>query len=343
MITIDGAKGEGGGQILRSALSLAMCLNIPIEVKNIRAGRSQSGLLRQHYTCAAAAAEISGATVTGLEVGSEVLIFEPKGLEKFKDHYHFAIGTAGSMALVFQTLLPALLMADKPVALTLQGGTHVSYSPTLEFIQHSFIPVLNAVGVNVDVNVESYGFFPVGGGAWTAVVHPWCSPKALNICERGELKSQHASAFVCNLPKSIAERELRVLACGLEYSHVHQVKGLGAGNALSLVMEYDNVTTVFDSIGRHGKTAESVAKEAKRAAYRYQKSTAPVCEYLADQLLIPMVIARGGSFVTTQLTQHSQTNIEVIRQISGCDIRVESLPKECYRVDVPKGLGLVGI
>ena len=340
MITIDGAKGEGGGQILRTSLSLAACLNKPIEIKNIRAGRGKPGLLRQHYTCAAATAEISSGKIEGLEVGSEYLKFIPGSLGGIHKHYSFAIGTAGSTSLVFQTILPVLLLASHPVRVELKGGTHVPYSPTLEFIEYSFLPVLASIGVRAEIELESCGFYPAGGGSWTVLVHPWTRVSALSLCERGKFIQRKANALMCNLSHRIGERELNKVNWGPESSAVKHVDGFGCGNVLSLQLQYENITSVFDSIGMHRKPAEAVAAEAVKFVQQYEATNAPVCEHLADQLLLPMVIGKGGRFVTQQLSLHSQTNIDVISQVSECEIRHEQVDENAWLIDVPAGLQL---
>ena len=179
---IDGSQGEGGGQILRSSLALAMCTGTPIRIENIRAGRKKPGLMRQHLMCVLASQAVCGAKVEGAELRSTQLTFEPGEIKP--GDYEFAIDTAGSTCLVFQTVLPALMMAEGVSTLKLSGGTHNMMAPSFDFIKRSFLPVMQSMGIDVSVTLDAYGFFPSGGGEWLATIKPASEVGTLALSER---------------------------------------------------------------------------------------------------------------------------------------------------------------
>jgi RNA 3'-terminal phosphate cyclase (ATP) len=209
MIQIDGSLGEGGGQVLRTALALALVTGQPFRLEKIRAGRAKPGLLRQHLTAVQAAARIGAARVEGAVLGSTSLVFEPGAIRP--GNYHFDIGTAGSTTLVLQTILPPLLAAGGPSRLTLVGGTHNGLAPPFDFLARTFLPLLNRLGPAVAATLERPGFFPAGGGRLTAEIQP--APRLSPLClgERGALRQQWARVLIAGLPPAIAERECQVL------------------------------------------------------------------------------------------------------------------------------------
>src|SRR5215475_1668664 len=209
MLTIDGASGEGGGQILRTALALSTVTGQPFRIERIRAGREKPGLLRQHLAAVNAAAEISAAKVEGAALGSSGLSFVPAAVRNGK--FSFAIGTAGSATLVLQTVLPALLTAAGPSTLTLEGGTHNPAAPPFDFLAKSFLPLINRMGPSVNAELEAYGFYPAGGGRFRVTVNPAPRFNPIEVMESGKVKRIQARAIVANLAPSIASRELKVL------------------------------------------------------------------------------------------------------------------------------------
>lgn len=319
MHVIDGAQGEGGGQILRTSLALSMCSGVPVRIENIRAGRAKPGLMRQHLTCVNAARAVSGAEVSGAAVGSCCLEFAPGKIRA--GNYEFAIGTAGSTTLVFQTILPALLMADDVSTIDLEGGTHNHFAPSFDFLRLSFLPVLKKMGGDVSVEMGRYGFYPMGGGHWRAVVSPNWNLDALALSERGPVEKMEAVALSARVPGHVAERELARVQkkCAWPSSALvcERVDSLGPGNVLSLRVHSEHVTEVFDSVGRLGVPAERVAGEAIKAFKKYEATGAPVGPHLADQLLVLMAVGKGGVFRTTRPTLHTKTNMAVIEQLTG--------------------------
>ena len=328
MIEVDGSEGEGGGQILRSSLSLAICTQQPFRITNIRANREKPGLMRQHLTAVKAAAEICAAEVEGAELGARALAFRPGRLAA--GNYSFAIGTAGSCTLVFQTVLPALLTAGGESAVRITGGTHNPASPPFDFLARSFLPLLGRMGANVQLDLTSYGFFPRGGGEIRARIVPAGTLKALNVQERGAFVRGYAEAYVSAIPLNVAQRELEVIGRTLGWSHEQLLlRGLpndvGPGNALTITIEHENVIEVFTGFGEKGVRAETVAGQAAAAARDYLSAVAPVGEHLADQLLLPMALGEGGAFVTAQATPHLRSNVAVIERFTGRRIAIRPL------------------
>lgn len=336
-VLVDGSQGEGGGQILRTSLSLAVAMGRPFRIEGIRAGRKKPGLLRQHLTAVRASAAISHAAVTGDEPGSQSLTFQPG--EVRAGEYAFAVGTAGSAALVLQTVLPALLCARGDSRVVVEGGTHNPAAPPFEFLERSFAPALRAMGAEVDLRLLRPGFYPAGGGAIEAVVRPWTDRRALALTDRGALVGTRATVLLAHLPGHIAERELSVLARRLglaaEACTVHEVHAsAGPGNVVLVEVASASVTEVFASFGEAGVRAEAVADAAAGEVRTYLAAGVPVGRHLADQLLLPMALGAGGHFRTLPLSRHAHTNADVIRQFTGVDVAHETAPDRSVSVAV---------
>jgi RNA 3'-terminal phosphate cyclase (ATP) len=338
MIRIDGSTGEGGGQMLRTALSLSLVTNQPFRIENIRAKREKPGLLRQHLTAVMAATEIGSAKVEGAVLGSKILTFSPG--KACHGEFHFAVGTAGSSTLVFQTILPALMTASGPSRLVIEGGTHNTQAPPFDFLAKTFLPVLNQLGAKVSVKLERYGFYPAGGGRFIAEVEPCAKLSPISMTDRGAIKHRRATAIVANLARHIAQREIETLAhslgWGSEWCEIIETKdSAGPGNVVLIELGSDSITEVFSGFGRLGASAEKVASEAAGAARSYLASDAFAGEHLADQLLLPFALAGGGSFTATKLSQHSRTNMEVIALFIPAVFAVEEKDR-CIRIEVKK-------
>ena len=328
-IQLDGSLGEGGGQILRTALSLSMVSGQAFRIEKIRAGREKPGLLRQHLTAVNAAAEICGATVEGAAISSRELTFAPGPVKA--GQYTFTVGSAGSTTLVFQTVLPALMIAKEASSLTLEGGTHNPHAPPLDFLEKAFVPLINQMGPTVHLNLERAGFYPAGGGRFFADVQPVAKLSPLHVPARGAMRKQLAKAVVAALPGDIAKRELAQIEKKLGWTGEQlQIRQLpqewGPGNLLTLEIESENVSEIFTSFGMKGVSAEAVAEQAFREARRYLACDAPVGPHLADQLLLPIALAGRGSFVTYELTEHTRTNIQVIQRF--LPVRFEVIERE---------------
>lgn len=333
-LTIDGSQGEGGGQILRTSLSLSMCLGQPIRIKNIRAGRKKPGLLRQHLTCVRAAKEICNAKVEGDELGSQSIKFDPGVIKA--GNYRFAIGTAGSTSLVFQTILPALLKADIQSNVSFEGGTHNMQAPSYEFLNQCFLKALKKMNIQIDCELLRYGFYPNGGGQWNTQIQPAKETNRLKLLDRGDLVARSATSFISKIPLRVSQRELKKVAQKLNWNSDElfekEVDSFGPGNLISLKLAFENTVELFDEVAQRGLTAERVAGKAIKNLKRYLDSNAVVGEHLADQLLLPMALNAGGSFITHSMSEHVKTNIDVINQFINDAINTIEIDNDTLKV-----------
>ena len=336
-IEFDGSIGEGGGQVVRTSLSLAMVTGRRVRLVNIRAGRRNPGLRQQHLTAIRAAQEISTAAVQGDAVGSRTLDFRPRELRA--GAYAFSVGTAGSATLVLQTVLPGLLTAAGPSELTLRGGTHNPWAPPYDFLARCFFPLVGRMGPRIDCRLDRHGFYPAGGGEFRVRIHPSSELKALQLVDRGALRHQRACAVVANLPRHIAEREIRALAAKLDWPPesqrvVEPSNSRGPGNVVMIEVAHEHVTELFTGFGRRGVRAEHVANEAVQEARSYLATDVPVGPHLADQLLLPCAVAahaygQRSQFRTLPLTQHAATQQEILERVLGVSIHVEPEENGC--------------
>lgn len=327
MLILDGSQGEGGGQILRTSLALSLITGKPFRLDNIRAKRKKPGLLKQHLTAVQAARTIGLAQVSGAELGSTTLEFQPGTLTP--GDYDFDIGSAGSALLVLQAVLPALLTANGRTSLVIKGGTHNPFAPPFDFLQHSFAPAIHRMGANLQLTLERHGFYPAGGGRVRAVIEPTSTLQPLHLITRGPITRRRATAIVARISPDFAERQLELvreqLGWTTEECRVESTRNtLCPGNALVLEVATDNVTAVFTSFGQRGRSAEDMADEVSKAATKWLKADVPVDEHLADQLLLPMALAHGGSFRTTKPSSHTLTNAQVIQQFLPTHIAIEA-------------------
>ncbi|MDP3814741.1 RNA 3'-terminal phosphate cyclase [Pseudomonas sp.] len=334
LLSLDGAIG--GGQVLRSALSLSMVSGRPFRIVNIRAQRSRPGLLRQHLTAVLAAAEVCGARVEGAQLGSTSLSFSP-GPIKAGD-YRFSIGTAGSCTLVLQTLLPALLCAPDHSRLQISGGTHNPAAPPSDFLQLAWLPLLRRMGAQLELNLLRHGFAPAGGGRLELHVQP-SQLQPLHLERRGAVLSQQARSLLAGVPGHVGARELERLANRLQLPAdalhcVHLPEDQGPGNALLLEVRCEQVSELFAAFGQPRVRAESVADLVVDQARDWLHSDTAVAEHLADQLLLPMLLAGGGSFTTPRRTPHLDSNIQVIQAFMPVRIHCQPLAAERLRVSL---------
>lgn len=322
MLSVDGAAGEGGGQVLRSSLSLAAHLGASVRVENIRAGRGKPGLLRQHLTAVRAAAEVCGAEVSGASLGSRRVVFRPR--RPRPGAYRFAVGTAGSATLVAQTVLPMLLEAPGPSVATFEGGTHNPMAPPFEFFAHVYLPRLRDVGFGVNVSLEHVGFYPAGGGCFTVTVDPSnTSLRSVDLTSPPRAPRLRALVLQSRLPAHVATRERAALCAGLGLAEdavvIRTVSSPGPGNAVCVFIEDgDECLEVCAAFGQRGRRAEAVVADVVAQVQRFQRTGVRVGEHLADQLLLPLMRA-GGRFCTGPLSSHARTNIELVRSFLGAD------------------------
>jgi RNA 3'-terminal phosphate cyclase (ATP) len=335
LLQIDGSMGEGGGQILRSSLSLSLVTGKGFQIQNIRANRNNPGLRRQHLVAVEAAATIGQAEVQGADVASQSLRFQPTQITP--GDYHFNVGTAGSTTLVLQTVLPALLRATGSSALLLEGGTHNPMAPPFEFLDKTFLPIIKAMGPKVNAKLDRHGFYPVGGGKIRVLIDPVPELRRIEILERGEVKMS-ARAVVASLPRLIAERELKVLKRDLRLDssdlEVEEIRSPAPGNVAQVEVQSTHVTEVFTGFGEVKVRSEVVAERLVQEVKRYLTANVPVGEHLADQLILPMALAGGGSFLTMPLSLHALTNIEVLKLFLPIQVHITTTDSEAVLVRV---------
>ncbi len=318
-LDIDGAQGEGGGQILRTSLALSLLTGKPFHLYNVRAKRDRPGLQPQHLMSVRAAATIGNAHVRGAERGSRELWFEPGTIAPGK--YHFPIGTAGATGLVLQTLyLPLTLGAAGPSEVLLEGGTHVSTSPCFHFLDVTWQPYMELLGMKIGLKMRRPGFYPRGGGGVEAHFQPAARLRGLQLTERGEITTIAGFSAVASLPEEIAKRQSRQAAkrlrdTGLNVSIREETWPGGPGTVLALILDTAPVPTLFFGLGARGKRAERVADEAVEQVREYLRSSGAVDTHSADQLVLPLALAEGPStYSVTAVTQHLLTNIGVIQR-----------------------------
>ena len=339
MLNIDGSFGEGGGQILRTALALSVCTQQAFCINKIRSARKNPGLQPQHLAAVNAAAAISHASLHSVEKGSQELCFSPQNVEA--GHYDFNIGTAGSTSLVFQTILPALALANNSSTITLEGGTHNPFAPPFIFLQQTFLPLLNKMGTKINATLERPGFARQGGGKVHFIIEPVNQLHPLELIQRGDLQQQRAEVLLANLPKHIAERELAVIHNALGYgkTQLHlkiNNKANGPGNAISVIIKSEQLTECFTEFGQRGLPAEQVATRLVKQVQRYLEARVPVGSYLADQLLLPLALAGSGNFVTVKPSLHTTTNMAVIEQFMDVHFTTEELDSDVWKISLAK-------
>ncbi|MCS4236506.1 RNA 3'-terminal phosphate cyclase [Stenotrophomonas rhizophila] len=315
MIEIDGS--QGGGQLLRSALTLSLCTGIGFTIQDIRARRRRPGLMRQHLTAVNAAARVGSACTHGAELGATALRFEPGPV--CAGEYQFATGSAGSATLVLQTVLPALWQADAPSRLRLEGGTHNPLAPSADFIADAYLPALAKMGVQASLQLQQHGFHPAGGGVMQVEVAPCAALQPRVFDARGALASMEAKVLMSGLPGDIGLRELQVLAEKLGVDphprHVHAVRpALGPGNVALVHVRHAEHVEVFSGHGERGVSAEQVGARLAGQVRQYLQGSGCVGEYLSDQLLLPMALAGAGAFTTRAISAHLASNARLIEK-----------------------------
>jgi RNA 3'-terminal phosphate cyclase (ATP) len=312
-IQLDGTTG--GGQMLRTALTLAMITGQPFRMTHIRGKRQKPGLMRQHLTCVKAACEVSDGSVDGAEIGSTEIIFRAGKLRGAS--YQFAIGTAGSATLLLQTLLPALLHASGPSKLRLEGGTHNPLAPPFEFIDRVFLPALRRMGAEASVSLVQSGFAPAGGGIIECEIQPCSKLIPFELHERGELTSISLRVPIRNLNANIGNRMLAAALAEFPCEDATvELREPGPGRGVCCLYEarFENTAELSSGFGETNVTAERVGRRAAKSLQDFIGSQTPVGRHLADQLLLPMALACGGSFTTMIPDAHVPSNISIIEK-----------------------------
>lgn len=327
MITLDGSYGEGGGQIVRTAITLSTITAIPVLIENIRAGRNTPGLRPQHITAILAAADICEAAVEGVEVGSQAIVFEPHTPPQ-PGEYEWAVGTAGATTLVLQTVLLPLTLAQGKSRVTIHGGTHVPHSPSGHYVRDVFLPVLLDMGARCELYMDCYGFNPEGGGTIEANFNGGSPLQGVDKRERGRIERVFGTAVGCNLPshipQRIANRAINLLG---EFDapvdiRPQRTRSVSTGAGIFLAAEYSNGRGGVGILGRRGMPSEAVAEKAITSLLGFHDSNTAADRHLADQLVLPLALAEGSSALTVEtITPHLLTVIHTVQAF--LDRRIE--------------------
>jgi RNA 3'-phosphate cyclase len=333
MLDIDGSLGEGGGQILRSSLTLALLTGQAFRLRNVRARRARPGLQPQHLTAVRAAAEVGQAQTRGASVGSGQLDFEPTTVKP--GTYRFAIGTAGATTLVMHAVYLPLALQGVPSHLTFEGGTHNDHAPSYDFLATTWRGYLARIGLPLALHLDRPGFYPRGGGRFTAAIPGGATLRGLTLTDRPPItRVTGFSAVSGGLPEHIARRQAgrakeQLEAAGLDADIDLQTWQGGPGSVVGLTLDEAPVPTLVFGLGARGKRAEAVADEAVAEVFKYTAADAPVDEHSADQLLLPLAFAEGPSeYRVARVTRHLLTNAEVVRQFLPRRIDVEGAEGE---------------
>jgi RNA 3'-terminal phosphate cyclase (ATP) len=343
MMTIDAGTGEGGGQLFRTALALSAVSGTPVRICRIRSRRQPPGLKPQHLTAVEALAEISAGTLEGAAPGSQDVTFVPGPLRS--GTYRFDLGTAGSTALVLQSLLLPLAGAGGVSQLTLTGGTHVPWSPPASFLDAVLFPVLGRMGLGVRLRVDRWGFYPKGGGRIVVTIGPAAGLAPLTLVRRTGRDPIQGLSVVAGLPRSIAERQrdralARLAAQGWQADiEIREVESGGPGTCLFLAVNGESACGGATALGERGRPAEDVADAAVTDLLAFLDSETGCDPHLADQLILPMALASGTSRLTTsRITGHLLSAIELIRAFLGCPVQVSGTLGEAGSVTL-EGVG----
>jgi len=332
MIEIDGSSGEGGGQILRTAVSMSAITGISVKVFNIRAGRDKSGLMPQHLSSVQAVADLCGAKVDGLVLGSDKIVFSPGKIRAGK--YNIDVGTAGSCTLVLQSLMLPAFFASGKVSVQVRGGTDVKWSPSIDYLRFVFLPLIGKFGCRSTIELAGRGYYPAGGGKVTAEIIP-------SKLQRIELLKSGKIAFVKGLSHAhlglkgakVAERQVK----GAEYAIRNDLLDKGFPGGLAIAQEYVNTPSYgsgitlwaetensilgADALGEKGRRAEDVGIDAGRKLIDDISSNAALDRYMADQI-VPYLAIAGGVVSVSEISGHARTNIDVVNMF-GCDVSIK--------------------
>jgi RNA 3'-phosphate cyclase len=324
MLEIDGSHGEGGGQILRTSITLSALTKTPCTITHIRGNRPTPGLKPQHLKGLEAAADMCNADTSGFSIGSERIEFAPHEIKSGK--YAIEIGTAGSITLILQVLVPICLHAPDITELAITGGTDVKWSPTISYFRKVFVTMLNKMGAHIDIIVEKYGFYPKGGGKVTAVVHPWKNKSTLQIAERGPVQEITVDSIASTFLQNAHVAERQTTAFTREFpearSNTQYAKTLNPGSTCCGVAYCNHSVLGADSLGERGKPAEKVGKDPAVTLKKELASHAALDTHMADQI-IPYLALVGGTVSVAGITEHAKTNIWVCHQFLDTDISVK--------------------
>jgi len=324
---IDGSYGEGGGQIVRTAVALSVLTKQPIHIKNIRANRPIPGLRPQHYTALSCIKEICNAIVEGLSPNSTTLRFIPGDIKP--GVYSFDVGTAGSMTLVFQACLLSALKTTAPLSIHLRGGTDVRWAPSWDYFSHVFLPLAQKIGVNVDVQLVKRGYYPKGGGEARFTIHPLQTLKSFHAGDIPTFHDIQGIIHLANLPEHIGTRmKHAVIKTALKHHlrstvQVDAAPSLSSGTGITLWSESDQTILGSTVLGEKNITAEVVGEQAATQLIQEITSGATLDHHAVDQLIPYLAIApKGSACLIREMSNHMITNMWLIRQFFDVDFQV---------------------
>ncbi len=352
MIVIDGSFGEGGGQILRTSIALSAILGVPIKIANIRAKRPQPGLKRQHMTAITAAATLCNAEVEGLKLGSTTIVFKPKDIKS--GTFRFDIGTAGSISLVLQTLLPIMAYAPGPTEVKISGGTDVPWSPPIDYVRSVITYHLKLVGYEVRIELIRRGHYPRGGGEVRVKVDkPPRALAAVELIKRGNVRYIKGRSHCVKLPKHVAERQAKSarellskelagipIEIELEWYEPSKDPHLGPGSGIVLWASAGEALLGADALGARGKRAEVVGEEAAKKLLNDLRTGMALDTHMSDNIIPYLALAEGTSSIGgAKLSMHAYTNIWLIKKILNIEVEYQGNLNEPFKLRV-RGAGV---
>jgi len=347
-IRIDGSYGEGGGQILRTAVALSIITSKPIEVSNIRAKRPNPGLRAQHVTAVNILADIFDAKVENARIGSSTVRFIPsKSISR--EHARVDIGTAGSITLVLQALIPAVSISGNRLTIELIGGTDVRWSPSIDYVRYVLKQAYSMLGIRFDIEVKRRGYYPVGNGSVHVSIEPCSNLNSIELVSAPRMEPSIVS--ICsNLPKHVADRQIAGALVSLESngimcrsysSSIEQSSSPGSSILVHAASDYGPFIG-GDAVGERGKRAEDVGREAAMKFIKPYLSNATVDPYLADMFVVPLSISSGVSkYIVNEVTMHLSTNLYIASMITGCKYSIKEMSDNQYLVSIEPRASLV--
>ena len=335
LIEIDGSYGEGGGQILRTSISLAALTLKPVRISKIRAGRPKPGLKRQHLSGIKLTGELVDASIEGLEVGSTEVSFIPK--QRKAGSFSVEIGTAGSISLILQAVLPPAVLAPDPITFQIRGGTDVKWSPPVDYLNNVFSPMLSRLGAIVEIEQKKRGHYPKGGGEVLCKVTPAKELDSIDLVDFGELSDVAGISHCVRLPAHVAKRQALAaeqviresydvdISIEIESYSKNEDQHLGAGSGIVLWAEDKNGTRLgADRLGERGEPAEKVGRKAAEQLMNEVSHGKAIDSHLADMIVPYLAVARGESRIgISEVTSHLTTNLWTIERILGTSIHLE--------------------
>ncbi len=354
LIEIDGSVGEGGGQVIRTSVALATLLGKKIRIFNVRAKRSPKGLQPQHITGVEAVATLTKAEAQGLSLGSTELVFEPR--TRLSGDFSFEVGTAGSISLVLQALMPAAAFTPGAVKFDITGGTDVRWSPTIDYMKYVALPILEKMGYEATIVFTRRGHYPKGGGKASMAVQPLRRLRHINLTEFGEVERIRGVSHCVKLPRHVAERQAKAATVVLEKEGYRDIDvfaewyppdkdpHLGAGSGILLYAETTSGAVLgADALGERGKPAEKVGEEAADKLLTELRSGMPVDRHMGDMLIPYMAVADGSSTINvSEVTMHLLTNVQITDLVAGTKFKVEGALRSPGKVFV-NGLGIMNV